>query len=152
MCYKRVTWAIIVAAIIIIQLIPTRRPEVITTNKNDMVTNNVVPDTVALLLKNACYDCHSNETKYPWYSYVAPVSWLISRDIRLGREELNFSKWESLSKMDKAKMLEEIVDEIESGAMPMSIYILMHPEAKLAMSDRDMIMNWADDFGEKLFE
>ena len=152
MCYKRVTWAIIVAAIIIIQLIPTRRPEVITTNKNDMVTNNVVPDTVALLLKNACYDCHSNETKYSWYSYVAPVSWLISRDIRLGREELNFSKWESLSKMDKAKMLEEIVDEIESGAMPMSIYVLMHPEAKLSMSDRDMIMNWADDFGEKLFE
>jgi len=152
MCYKRVTWAIIVAAIIIIQLIPTRRPEVITTNKNDMVTNNVVPDTVALLLKNACYDCHSNETKYPWYSYVAPVSWLISRDIRLGREELNFSKWESLSKMDKAKMLEEIVDEIESGAMPMSIYVLMHPEAKLSMSNRDMIMNWADDFGEKLFE
>ena len=152
MCYKRITWAIIVAAIIIIQLIPTRRPEVITTNKNDMVTNNVVPDTVVLLLKNACYDCHSNETKYPWYSYVAPVSWLISRDIRLGREELNFSKWESLSKMDKAKMLEEIVDEIESGAMPMSIYVLMHPEAKLSMSDRDMIMNWADDFGEKLFE
>ncbi len=152
MCYKRITWAIIVAAIIIIQLIPTRRPEVITTNKNDMVTNNVVPDTVALLLKNACYDCHSNETKYPWYSYVAPVSWLLSRDIRLGREELNFSKWESLSKMDKAKMLEEIVDEIESGAMPMSIYVLMHPEAKLSMSNRDMIMNWADNFGEKLFE
>lgn len=152
MCYKRVTWAIIVAAIIIIQLIPTRRPEVITINENDLVTNNDVPDTVALLLKNACYDCHSNESKYPWYSYVAPVAWLVSRDIRLGREELNFSDWESLSKMDKATILEEIVDVVESGTMPMSIYVLMHPESKLSVKERELLLNWSDKFAESLFE
>jgi len=152
MCYKRVTWAIIVAAIIIIQLIPTRRPEVITINENDLVTNNDVPDTVALLLKNACYDCHSNESKYPWYSYVAPVAWLVNRDIRLGREELNFSDWESLSKMDKATILEEIVDVVESGAMPMSIYVLMHPDSKLSVKERELLLNWSDKFAESLFE
>jgi len=152
MCYKRVTWAIIVAVIIIIQLIPTRRPEVITINENDLVTNNDVPDTVALLLKNACYDCHSNESKYPWYSYVAPVAWLVNRDIRLGREELNFSDWESLSKMDKATILEEIVDVVESGAMPMSIYVLMHPDSKLSVKERELLLNWSDKFAESLFE
>ena len=152
MCTKKVIWAIVVAAVIIMQFIPTRRPEVINTNSNGLVLNNDLPDSVVLLLKNACYDCHSNETRYPWYAYVAPVSWLVSRDTKIGRENLNFSEWESLSKMDKAEMLEEIVDEVGSGTMPMPIYILMHPEAKLSMGDRDMIMNWTDDFGEKLFE
>ncbi len=148
----KIIWSIIIAVVIIIQLIPSGKPDVIESNKNDLLVNNHIPDSVSHILKNACYDCHSNETIYPWYAYIAPVSWLVSRDTKIGRENLNFSEWELLSKMDKAKMLDEIVDEVESGAMPMSIYVVMHPEAKLSMSDRDMIMNWADDFGEKLFE
>ena len=148
----KIIWSIIVAIVIIIQLIPSGKPDVIDVNKDDLLINNHMPDSVSHVLKSACYDCHSNETKYPWYAYVAPVSWLVGRDTRVGRENLNFSDWESLSKVDKAKLLDDITEEIEDGNMPMPIYVLMHPEAKLAMSDRDMIMNWADDFGEKLFE
>lgn len=121
-------------------------------NPDDLILNNKLPDSVKQLLTNACYDCHSNESKYPWYSYVAPVSWLVARDIRMGREHLNFSDWESLSKMDKAKQLGEIAEEVEDGNMPMPIYILMHPEAKLTMNQRELLVNWTDEFAESLFE
>ena len=143
---------ILVAVIVIMQLIPSGRPEVIKENKNDLFSNNQVPDSVEYLLRTTCYDCHSNETIYPWYSYVAPVSWLISRDTRLGREELNFSKWETNDKMKKAKLLDDIVEEVSDGGMPMAIYPLMHPEAKLTRADRQMIVDWAESHAESLFE
>jgi hypothetical protein len=148
----KVIWAIIIIVIIVIQLIPSDRPEVIATNDSDLLKNVNVPDSVSRILKSACYDCHSNETKYPWYAYVAPVSWLVSRDARLGRANMNLSEWETLSKMDKASLLSDIADEVESGEMPMPIYVLMHPEAKLSAMERTLIVRWTDELGEKLFE
>lgn len=147
----KVIWAIIILVIIIIQIIPSDRPEVITTNNDDLLMNVLVPDSVSRILKSACYDCHSNETKYPWYAYVAPVSWLTNRDTRLGRTNLNFSEWESQSKMDKATLLGEIADEIEGSNMPMPIYVLMHPEAELSFHDRELLVKWTDEYGESLF-
>jgi hypothetical protein len=149
---KKWIWGIIIAVIIIVQLIPSGRPEVIENNASDLVLNHHIPDSVTQVLRNACYDCHSNETKYPWYAYVAPVSWLVSRDTRMGREHLNFSDWEKYSKMDKAKQLSEIAEEVEDGTMPMPIYVLMHPEAKLTKAQREMLMEWSDEFAESLFE
>jgi len=144
--------AVIVAILIIIQLIPSGRPDVIKTNKSDLLVNNSVPDSVAHLFKNACYNCHSNETTYPWYSYVAPVSWLVSRDVKRGRNHLNFSEWEDNSKMDKAGLLDDINDEVSDGEMPIAIYTLMHPDAKLTSAERLLIVNWTEDFADKLFE
>lgn len=152
MKWKNIIWIVLIGAVIVIQLIPSGRPEVFMNNPDDLILNNKLPDSVKQLLTNACYDCHSNETKYPWYSYVAPVSWLVARDTRMGREHLNFSDWESLSKMDKAKQLGEIAEEVEDGNMPMPIYILMHPEAKLTMNQRELLVNWTDEFAESLFE
>jgi hypothetical protein len=83
---------------------------------------------------------------------VAPVSWLVARDVRLGKEELNFSTWEDNDKMDKAKLLDNIVDEVSDGGMPMVIYPLMHPEAKLKKADRQAIVDWAESYAESLFE
>ena len=152
MNWKRIIWIGIIAIVVIIQLIPSGRPEVIKENKFDLIRNNQLPDSVAQLLRAACYDCHSNETKYPWYAYIAPVSWLVASDTKVGRGEMNFSDWENLSKMDKAKLLGDIAEEVEDGVMPMPIYILMHPEAKLKLSDREMIINWTDKFAESLFK
>lgn len=121
-------------------------------NPSDLIVNNAMPDSISSLLKSVCYDCHSNETIYPWYAYVAPVSWLVSRDTKIGRAEMNFSNWEQLSKMDKAKLLGDIAEEVEDGAMPMPIYILMHPEAKLSIRQREMLIDWTDEFAESLFE
>jgi len=149
---KRLTWLIIILLIVIIQFIPNRKPEVILSNENDLIYNNKLPESVENILRTSCYDCHSNESKYPWYSYIAPVSWLVVRDIKVGREELNFSEWESQSKMDKAKNIDKIIDEVSEGNMPMPIYTLMHSEAKLSEDARQQFADWADNYAESLFE
>ena len=148
---KRIIWILLVGVIIVIQLIPSGRPEVKENNPNDLLVTVNVPDSVAQFLRRSCYDCHSNQTHYPWYTYVEPVSWLISRDVRLGREHLNFSQWGEIDKMQKAKLLSDIVDEVSAHDMPMGIYILMHPRARLEGTDRQYIVDWANGYGEDLF-
>ena len=149
---SRIIWLVILGIIVLLQFIPSGRPDNVQNNPYDLVVNNNVPDSVVNLLKTSCYDCHSNISEYPWYSYVAPVSWLVARDVRLGKEELNFSNWESLDRMKKAKLLDDIVEEVSDGGMPLQIYPLMHPEAKLKKSDRQMIVDWAESYAESLFE
>ena len=149
---KRLIWLIIILLIVIIQLIPNQKPEVILSNENDLIYNNKLPESVENILRTSCYDCHSNESKYPWYSYIAPVSWLVVRDIKVGREELNFSEWESQSKMDKAKNIDKIIDEVSDEQMPMPIYTLIHTDAKLKPKDRQLLVEWADAYAESLFE
>ncbi|MEN8125977.1 MAG: heme-binding domain-containing protein [Bacteroidota bacterium] len=138
--------------IVVLQLIPNDIPEVIKENKSDLMVNNQIPDSVAYFLRVACYDCHSNESNYPWYSNVAPVSWLVARDVKLGKSELNFSEWETHDKMKKANLLEDIVETVSDGIMPLKIYPLTHPEAKLKKSERQLIVDWAEIFAESLFE
>ena len=145
-------WVVLLLLVVGIQFIPSGLPHVINENKNDLLLNNSVPDSVSILLKAACYDCHSNESVYLWYSYVAPVSWLIARDVNVGKKELNFSNWESLKKMKKAQLLDEIYEAVSDGSMPMKIYPIMHPEAKLTKNDRELIAEWAEAFAEALFE
>jgi hypothetical protein len=143
---------IFLIAVIIIQFIPHDKPEVVLTNENDLIYNNQLPEHISVMLKESCYDCHSNETIYPWYSNVAPVSWLVIRDIKLGRDELNFSYWESQSKMDKAKNLDKIIDEVTDENMPMPIYTIMHSNAKLSDDERQLLAEWAESYAESLFE
>ncbi|RLD85186.1 MAG: cytochrome C [Bacteroidetes bacterium] len=143
---------IIVFLLVLIQFVPAGLPDTIAENENDLLYNNQIPEQVAVILKTSCYDCHSNETNYPWYSYVAPVSWLVGKDIREGREELNFSEWESLSKIDKAKHLDNIIDEVSDGDMPMNIYTIIHTDAKLSSEEIEQLANWAEDYAESLFE
>ena len=145
-------WLIIFFLFVIIQFVPAGKPDTIPENENDLIYNNHIPESIVNILKTSCYDCHSNETSFPWYSHVAPVSWLINRDVIKGREELNFSEWESQSKMDKAKNIDKIIDEVEGGKMPMRIYILMHSEAKLNEDARQQFVDWADNYAESLFE
>jgi len=144
---------IIVILLVIIQFIPANLPEVSTKNPNDLIVNNVdIPEDVKLILKTSCYDCHSNETHYPWYSYVAPVSFLVSRDTKVGREELNFSNWTEYSKSDMAGILDGISDEVAEGEMPMKIFTLIHQDASLSNQEKEILIDWADVFVEKLFE
>lgn len=124
--------------IILIQFIPINR-------NNPPVDNNLVistPKDVEVILKNSCYDCHSNETVWPVYSYIAPISWLVAKDVKNGREELNFSEWNKLddSKMEKKK--EEIIEEISRDTMPLPIYLITHPSAKLSEDDKLLLKNW----------
>jgi len=86
---------------------------------------------VGSLLKTACYDCHSSQPSYPWYTNIAPVSWWIKHHIDEGQHELNFSEWGSYSEKRKNHKLEECIEMIEEGEMPMASYTWMHKEAKL---------------------
>lgn len=140
-----------IAVLLIIQLIPANLPEVSENNPDDLLANNSVPENIESILRSSCYDCHSNETVYPWYSYVAPISFLVSKDTRKGRKHLNFSEWQSLSKPDKAEALDELVEEVESGEMPMKIYPVTHPDARLTDEQRQELINWADDLADKLY-
>ncbi|MCF6170110.1 MAG: heme-binding domain-containing protein [Bacteroidales bacterium] len=149
---KKTIWIGLLAIILIIQLIPSGKPEVERNNPDDLLQNNPVPEKVGKLLRAACYDCHSNESNYPWYAYVAPVSFLVYYDIRHGRDELNFSDWNTLGKIEQAKLLDEIGEAVEEEEMPLPIYPPLHPEARLSDADRQLITDWADSFAESLFE
>jgi len=104
---------------------------------NPAVTREVMWDSEATrdLVRGACYDCHSNETGWPWYSSVAPVSWLVANDVSEGREHLNFSTWDQPN-----HGIEEIVEMVESGEMPLWEYALMHPRARLDEQQRTMLL------------
>jgi len=141
----------IVILLVLIQFIPNGLPEVSLDNKNDLLANNEFPIEIENQIRASCYDCHSNETTYPWYSYVAPVSFLVARDTKEGREELNFSEWESLSKRKKAKLLTDIIEEIEEGDMPFPPYLITHKDAWMSDSAKQSMMDWADSYAESLF-
>ena len=149
---KRLVWYSIVGIIILMQAYPTERPPVNADNPNDLLANVEVPKEIGLMLKTACYDCHSNETIYPWYANVAPVKWLVYRDTKVGREDLNFSDWNTMEILDKLAMLDEISTEVGNGNMPMKIYPLTHPKAKLSDEDRQAIVEWTESYAESLFE
>lgn len=102
----------------------------------------LAPVEVTAVLERACYDCHSNETVWPAYSRVAPVSWLVARDVHEGREHLNYSTWERYSAAEKLELMEETLEEVAEGKMPMKPYVVLHPEAKLSSEDRAILRSW----------
>ena len=119
-----------------IQFIPIDRT-------NPPVTGEIPASAaIASILKRSCYDCHSNETEWPWYSRVAPVAFLIARDVHEGRRHLNFSTWTQYSQARQAKAVKEIGEQVAKGEMPMGIYLPMHPHARLSDADKAAIDAW----------
>ncbi len=135
---------LLLVALVIMQFIPVDKPETTTDNPNDITKDISVPKEIAARLKTSCYDCHSNETKYPWYSKVAPVKWALFNHIEEGREHLNFSEWKTLSNDDKIDALDEVVEVLEEGEMPMESYLILHSEAKLSQQQKEDVMAWAE--------
>jgi hypothetical protein len=130
---------VLVAAIVLAQLLPVDR-------ENPPAETEVptTPEARALLVR-ACFDCHSNQVVWPWYSRVAPVSWLVAKDVREGREELNFSTWSRFNAKKQRKLLEKTLKEVDQGEMPLRLYRLGHPEARLSTADRDLLGRWVDE-------
>lgn len=119
-----------------IQLVPIDRT-------NPPITAEIqAPPEVATILRRSCYDCHSSETRWPWYSRVAPASLLLDRDVREGRREVNFSEWGTFPPARKTKKLKESLKELQSGDMPPWYYLPMHPDAKLSAEDKTTLEAW----------
>jgi hypothetical protein len=97
---------------------------------------------IGAIFRRACKDCHSNETRWPWYSHVAPVSWIVARDVKKGREKLNFSEWSLRTRFTNEP--QEICDAVANGSMPLRGYRLLHPETALSLDDIEVICEWAD--------
>lgn len=108
----------------------------------DYMTITAPPQEIKTLLNNACYDCHSNTTKYPWYTNVSPISWWIKGHIKNGRKAMNFSEWSDYKESSKQHKLEECATRIENKWMPLASYMIGHSEAKLSDEERSQLVNW----------
>ena len=117
-------------------------------NKSDKVlptdiTKTInVPDKVLDVFKNSCYDCHSNNTRYPWYVYVQPMGWILANHIKNGKANLNFSEFGSYSKRKQANKLKSIGLSVNDGSMPLPSYTIMHTDAKLSEENKKLITDW----------
>jgi hypothetical protein len=135
-----VTWIVVLvlAGIVALQFVPVDR-----TNPPAPGTIREAPADVMAVLRRACFDCHSNETRWPWYAYVAPVSWLVAHDVEEGREHLNFSEWTLLDPPRREAAIEEILEEVERDEMPLPAYRLVHPGARLDERAKGALAAWA---------
>lgn len=120
-----------------VQLVPVDR------NNPPVVADFDGPADVESVLRTSCYDCHSHEVRWPWYSRVAPASWLVAHDVREARDHLNFSKWEILDAKHRAKMAEEMWEEVEERQMPLPMYLLAHPDARLTETAKATLRRWS---------
>jgi Haem-binding domain len=103
-----------------------------------------VPDTINGIFANSCYDCHSNNSRYPWYSYIQPARYLMERHIRNGKKELNFSEFGNYSRRRQKSKLESISKQVKAGKMPLVFYTWLHKNSKLTHAQKEKIINWID--------
>ena len=103
---------------------------------------HTVPDSVLAILKNSCFDCHSNNTHYPWYANIQPVSWWLNDHIIEGKDELNFSEFGSYSLMRQFYKLKEMEEQVEADEMPLQSYTIIHQNAALSATDKQQIAKW----------
>ena len=131
-------------ALLGMQFIPTStKPNTVTAkggHKGEMTDSQV-----GKMMDRSCQDCHSSTTHWPWYGHVAPVSWILARDVNRGRAKLDFSQWAGRTPSANERM--EICDAVSDGSIPLLAYRLLHPKATLSKQDVDLICNWAADPG-----
>lgn len=132
------------ALLVVIQFVPIRG-----TNPPVGGEPQMSPE-VREVLSRSCFDCHSNRTVWPWYSRVAPLSWWIVHHVDEGREHLNISTWETLSPEDQKDALEEVVEDVQEGEMPLGSYVVGHPKARLSDRDKQLLIDWARGQGSQI--
>lgn len=140
---------ILIGVLIVIQFFRIDKTNPPVDIQKDYLTVAQVPMEIGKVFKTSCYDCHSNETVYPWYSNIAPVSWMLKNHINEGREHFNFSTWADYPAKKKWKVLNECSEMIEEGEMPMWSYALVHRDAKLSEDVKALLMEWLDKGAEK---
>lgn len=135
---------LVVIGLIAIQFIRHDRTTPPVVDADTMSVSMQVPSQVDAILKRSCSDCHSDQTVYPWYAQVAPVSWWLDDHISEARREVNMSVWNTYSPKKKAKKLEEMCQQVESGEMPLPSYLWIHRDAVLKEGEARTICEWAN--------
>ena len=151
---KTLRWIGISAAIgfILIQFVTPERTNPAFDQSLAIAARAEFTPPISTMIKASCFDCHSNETRWPWYSYIAPVSWLVADDVASGRKHLNYSDWGKYPKSKRVLKLGQIYEQISKGEMPIKKYLLMHPDAQLSAADRDSILSWTERERDRLAE
>lgn len=139
---KKIALIVILAILIIIQFFPASKNQNTELLASDITKVTTVPDDVLQVLKVACYDCHSNNTVYPWYNNIQPVAWWLNRHVEEGKEHLNFSSFGAYTAEKAAKKMRGISREVEKGDMPLSSYTLIHRNAVLNETQKQAVINW----------
>ncbi len=146
---KKIVMMLIVI-LIAVQLIQPARNEDRQVVSTDISKTVFVPANVQTVLQAACYDCHSNHTHYPWYTYVQPVGWILNNHIKNGKRELNFSDFSSYSKRRQESKFKSIASQVHDGAMPLYSYTIMHKNARLTKEEKYLIISWAQHNNDSL--
>lgn len=148
----KIVLVILIIAFVVIQFFRPERTSSFVYDENHITKKMNVPDNVQKILKRSCFDCHSNHTVWPWYSNIAPMSWLVAKDVRNGRAKMNFSEWGKIPASKREARLEAICDKIKEDEMPLPNYLLIHRDAALSQQEKDILCAWSEAELKKLEE
>lgn len=143
---KSVIKRILVAGAVIAVVAQAIRPDRTNPSGNPALSirhDSLMTSPVLGLMERSCFDCHTYETRWPWYTIVTPVNFLVARDVAEGRRHLNLSEWLTLAPGKRASLLEQMNDEVSDGAMPLAPYLLMHSEASWTDDEKKTFLDWA---------
>jgi hypothetical protein len=133
-----------------IQFFHPAKNEAATVSAQDITVMYPMPDSVQRILQKACYDCHSNNTRYPWYNNIQPVAWWLHHHINEGKSELNFSEFGSRAPEKQVKKLKKITEAVQQGWMPLSSYTWIHKDAILTDAEKNLIIDWASNLSQQI--
>jgi protocatechuate 3,4-dioxygenase beta subunit len=139
-----------IGLLLVLQAFPIDRSSPETDPKYSLHQTLQPPDAVLTLLKNSCYDCHSNHTRYPWYSHIQPIGWWIQNHVKVGRQELNFADFGQWDAEDQADILRHCIKMVKKEVMPLGSYLRMHPEAHMNSEQKNMLLQWLADKAKQL--
>lgn len=146
---KKIVKYVLIALLVILIAMQFFQPEKNQYNEipaTDIAKAETIPADVAKILTESCYDCHSNNTEYPWYNNISPVSLYLDSHVKDGKRHLNFSEWTNYSADKKAHKVEEIGETVEEGEMPLTSYTFIHTDAKLSDQEKSTLLNWAKNY------
>jgi Haem-binding domain len=137
------TALVLLAALVVIQFFHPAKNKQEGIAANHISNKYPVPDNVNVILQKACNDCHTNNTRYPWYNNIQPVAWWLNSHINEGKSKFNFSEFTGYSLRRQYKKLEEVINEVKEGGMPLDSYTWIHKDAKLTQEEKIKVTDWA---------
>lgn len=150
MSRRKIILLVILFTVIVIQFIRPTKNVSDTRREADIITAFNIPSNVATVLKTSCSDCHSNNTRYPWYANIQPAGWLLAKHVSDGKEDLNFDEFANYSKRRQVSKLKSIRNSIKDASMPLSSYTLLHSDARLSDENKSIIISWTSKMMDSL--
>ncbi|MFA5244123.1 MAG: heme-binding domain-containing protein [Pedobacter sp.] len=140
----------LLAVLVVIQFFKPELNQSAAETPNDIFAHYTAPDSLQQMIRTSCYDCHSNNTVYPWYSNIQPVAWWLANHVNEGKSELNFSEFATYTPKKADHKLEELIEMIEKGEMPLKSYTILHGDTRLSAVQQKAITDWAKEVRAKI--